>query len=122
MRKVLSPKKRPVSALATFRRFKAWATVLLAVYSLLVVLAAACPLDLAFDAHDHAHEHHHSSAHTILCTWSCQLSWSPFLVSLSDRPFPGDVSITISVVLTHDLVAETDILPEMRGPPLPRYV
>src|SRR5689334_39304 len=99
MRKVLPPMKRHVSALATLRRFRAWTTVLLVVYPLLVVLAAACPLDLAFDAQDHAHEHHHSSSHSILCNWSCQLSSSPSLVSLSDRILPGEVFITVPIVL-----------------------
>ncbi|MEO8341924.1 MAG: hypothetical protein ABI604_19845 [Nitrospirota bacterium] len=48
--------KRHVSALATPRRFKTWAMVLLAVYPLLVVLAAACPFGSTFDSHHHTHE------------------------------------------------------------------
>ncbi len=122
MCKAIPPMKRHVSVLAIPRRFKTWATVLLAVYPLLVMLAAACPLAPTSDSHHHAHAHHQSSAHTLLCNWSCQLSSYPPFVSLWDRTLPGVVLIDIPTVLTQPLLTETDILCEMRGPPVPLQV
>lgn len=104
------------------RRLKTGATVLLAVYALLMALAAACPLGPTFDSHHQAHAHDHLYPHTILCDWSCQLSSSPPVISLWDRTLPGLVFIGIATVFTQRLLTRAEILPEMRGPPvhLPR--
>ena len=118
MRTAMFPVARHVNASDTSRRFNAWALVLLAIYAVLVVLAAACPLDHALDIHHSAHAHNHSSMHTILCNWSCQLSSAPPSISLCDRiTLPGFVLIT-TPLLTQHLPMGIDILPELRGPPV----
>jgi hypothetical protein len=110
--------ERHVIASNLSRQFKTTAIVLLAVYALLVLLAAACPLGSTFDSHHQAHTHHHSSAHTILCDWSCQLSSSPLFISLYDHILPSLILIGIATVLTERLLTTADILPETRGPPV----
>lgn len=97
--------------------FKAWATVSVAVYALLLVLSAACSLDATLDDHHHAHADSHSSAHTTLCNWSCQLSSSPAIISLGGRTLPDIVLTAIPIVLNQGQHTGAEILPDMRGPP-----
>lgn len=104
------------------QRVKAWATVVLTVYPLLVVLAAACPVGLPVNADHHADAPHHSSTHTSLCDWLCQLSSDPPFVSLFDHTMPGVVFIAIPTLLTQHLLTGGKRLPGVRGPPAPLQV
>ena len=93
---------------------------LIGVYAVLIVLAAACPLDpmpAQPGHHHHNTSHHDKGAHTVLCAWACQASFS-VLTSDGHTSTPSLLLILLLAGWFHRSALSLHGLIQSRAPPV----